>query len=68
VKRKTSLRALGLVPLLVPALLLLGSHAVAQAAGSCTQQEYRLLTPTALAIRCVDDVSVLAARGASLDT
>jgi hypothetical protein len=63
VKRKTSLRALGLVPLLVPALLLLGSHAVAQAAGSCTQQEYRLLTPTALAIRCVDDVSVLGIQG-----
>ena len=45
------------------ALLFLGAKAMGQAPGSCSQQDYRILAPTALAIRCIDDVSTLGITG-----
>ena len=39
------------------------AFAVAQKADPCSQQEYRILTPTAVAIRCIDDVTVLGIAG-----
>jgi hypothetical protein len=52
-----------MVLFIVLTFLVLGACAMAQKSDPCSQQEYKILTPTALGIRCIDDVSVLGILG-----